>query len=53
MAHFDTELIERGKNPEKHFFWGVMHAVRKELVEQMLEEVMHARISAAAGMPNR
>ena len=48
MSYFDTEQVSKGKLPEKKFFWGIMHTVRKELTHEMLTEVLDRRINSAA-----
>jgi hypothetical protein len=40
MRYFDTHRVERGKFPEKHFFCGVMYAVRAELIKAMVCEII-------------
>ena len=46
MKYFDTERVLKGKYPEKKFFWGIMHTVRKELTMKLLEEVMDKRVAS-------
>ena len=31
MRHFDTERVAKGKYPERHFFWGILFTIRKDL----------------------
>ena len=44
MRYFDTDRIEKGKYPERHFFWGILLTVRKELAEAMMNEVLDSRL---------
>jgi len=43
MQYFDTDRIGKGKFPEKAFFWGIMHTVRKDLTQALINEVMDRR----------
>ena len=45
MKYFDIYRIEKGEFPEKQFFWGIMYAVRFDLTQAMIAEVIERRIA--------
>ena len=44
MSYFDTDKAEKGKFPERTFFWGVLATVRPDLTKQLLSEVNEKRM---------
>ena len=44
MSYFDTDLASKGKFPERTFFWGVMHAVRKDFTQALLNDMADRRL---------
>lgn len=46
MRYFDTDRVAKGKYPERHFFWGILLTVRKDLATSMINEVLDSRLAS-------
>ena len=44
MRYFDTERVDKGKYPERNFFWGILLTTKRELAETMINEVLNNRL---------